>query len=135
MRTIDLISQYRVIVADNLLSAIGALHYMSGPFDSRNFTEFYFRGQNSVDFDLRPRLMRRRNPLIDEMYAIRMIFQRHETEFAEDKYMIVRLSRLRHLEFPTRLLDITSNPLVALYFALYGKNTSDGVVYTLGFFF
>ena len=43
------------------------------------------------------------------------------------------LAKLQHYGFPTRLLDATSNPLVALYFACAGKNESekDGAVYVL----
>ena len=43
------------------------------------------------------------------------------------------LAKMQHYGVPTRLLDITSNPLVALYFACNSNNVDDsvdGVVYT-----
>ncbi len=41
------------------------------------------------------------------------------------------LSILQHFDYPTRLLDVTYDPLIALFFACYSKNevdfNSDGV--------
>lgn len=43
--------------------------------------------------------------------------------FKDCKNTFEHLVMMQHYEFPTRLLDITSNPLVALYFACDGFNT------------
>jgi hypothetical protein len=41
------------------------------------------------------------------------------------------LSKMQHYGVPTRLLDVTTNALVALYFACDDKKDTDGVVYVI----
>ena len=43
-----------------------------------------------------------------------------------------KLTYMQHYGCPTRLLDITSNPLVALYFACEKEDKHDGIVYIFG---
>lgn len=42
-----------------------------------------------------------------------------------------RLAKMQHYWYPTRLLDLTSNPLVALYFACSGDENEIGCFYIL----
>jgi hypothetical protein len=52
-------------------------------------------------------------------------------DFQGDVYTLDRLVRLQHYSLPTRLLDITSNPLIALYFACKSNLGEDGEVIVL----
>jgi hypothetical protein len=67
----------------------------------------------------------------NEKRAIRDLLSIHPSEFAADDTMFDKLVRMQHFGLPTRLLDVSLNALVALYFAVDpGQNgaISDGLV-------
>jgi hypothetical protein len=69
--------------------------------------------------------------LRNEKRAVRDLISVHPSEFAPDVTMFDRLVRMQHFGLPTRLLDVSLNALVALYFAADpGPQSapSDGVV-------
>lgn len=62
------------------------------------------------------------------------LVSRHPEEFREDTVYFQRLVRARHFELPTRLLDVTSDPLTALYYATeHTDPDSDGLVHLFVF--
>lgn len=67
----------------------------------------------------------------DRMY--RELLVSNAVDFEGDVYTLDRLVRMQHYSLPTRLLDITSNPLIALYFACKTKEyeSEDGEVIAL----
>lgn len=92
-----------------------------------------FRGQGD-NYPLLPSIARNRNDgnnLIFKENTIIDSMQRLKPEIFKKEYSAVNtLALLQHYGIPTRLLDVTENALVALYFACEDENTKrDGVVY------
>jgi hypothetical protein len=85
-------------------------------------TETFFRGHSDAKYELIPSLLRKRlngswqfMPREDRLCKELLIA--HYDEFQGDQYCFDRLVRMQHYGLPTRLLDISGNPLVALFFA------------------
>ena len=74
---------------------------------------FFFRGQSNKNWDVRPCLFRENNLTI-ESDIISEACARAPFEFG-GRSAFERLTKLQHYGLPTRMLDVTLNPLVALY--------------------
>lgn len=91
-----------------------------------------FRGQDDTAYEIIPSIAR------GKKYATQYALFNHERDmidlarykfpniFTSDMKPLERLSLLQHYGIPTRLLDVTENPLVALYFACLGKVDENG---------
>ena len=93
----------------------------------------YFRGE-SKDFGktaFKPSIFRNNRWSFNETAMYYDVLQESPLSFEKDKTIFERLVRMQHYGLPTRLLDITSNPLVALYFSCNIDLESDGIFYAI----
>lgn len=81
----------------------------------------YYRGQNDVFDNTLPSLFRNQNYLDNENNLINDFITKDPELFKNCQNNFDRLALMQHHQLPTRLLDITSNALVALYFAVEYK--------------
>ena len=90
----------------------------------------YFRGLPNADFDLKSSLMRDWGLCHSEDLMMNELMIRRPNELREGGPFFSKLVMSRHFELPTRLLDITRDPLVALYYAVSKmEDEADGIVH------
>lgn len=90
--------------------------------------KIYYRGQSNEEWKIECSLFRE-NLLLNEEKLNNEILNRKPNDFFNCNNSLEKLILMQHYGIPTRLIDITTNPLVALYFACQGNPGKDGVVF------
>ena len=89
----------------------------------------FFRGHaDFMRYQVRPSIYRYRRLIRNENNLINEAIIRCPEDIPDSLTFFEKLVRLQHYGLPTRLLDLTSNALVALYFACREKERTKGEV-------
>lgn len=94
------------------------------------YPEKYFRGQLEKYKTMPSSVARDRGYSLNESKIYHESIKMKEDEFKELHTPLERLAKLQHYGIPTRLVDVTVDPLIALYFAIEDvEDLSPGNVY------
>lgn len=97
--------------------------------DKLNGVSLFFRGHANKDWSLIPGIYRSTTILQKEHTLVHDIIRHCPLEFQNCHSSFEKIVKMQHYELPTRLLDISMNPLVGLYFAVNEDELHDGVIH------
>lgn len=90
--------------------------------------KYFYRGQNNSEWFPCASVAREKGYLTNEHLMFYKLISKMPKAFEKDKYIYNKIATMQHFGYPTRLIDITENPLVALYFACEGNEEQDGEI-------
>ena len=109
----------------HFLSSISQVNtFISGLMGKRE--TLFFRGHGNANYILRPSIMRTSRLRQNERNLYHDLLINCPGDFENCPTHLEKLVKMQHYGLPTRLLDITRNPLVALYFACANQSGSYG---------
>lgn len=89
----------------------------------------FFRGHSKTSYKLQPSILRSESIRKSEKIIYQELLINCPQEFKGYNHHIDYLVKMQHFGLPTRLLDVTRNPLVALYFACCSNKKDLGEVF------
>ncbi len=90
--------------------------------------EIYYRGHGYFGFNAQPSIYRNEGLIENEHRMYREIITKCPNDFFDAKSTFEHLVKMQHYFLPSRLLDITKNPLIALFFACNSEPNDDGEI-------
>ena len=86
-------------------------------FEPKKGFTYFFRGHSRFSHRLVPSIYRDPSWIANEDVLFKELVLRCPNDFSGQESTFQALVKMQHYSLPTRLLDITTNPLIALYFA------------------
>lgn len=109
----------------HFLSSVSAVNTFLSSLKKKSGTIFY-RGHADANYSLLPSIMRSANLQRNESQLYHELLINCPDDFEKCHTHLEKLVKMQHYGLPTRLLDITRNPLVGLYFACESRPESYG---------
>ena len=109
----------------HFLSSVSSINSYISSLKKKTGTLF-FRGHADPNYILRPSIMRTSHLAQNESKIYHELIINCPDDFEKCHSHLEKLVKMQHYGLPTRLLDITRNPLVALYFACESNPESYG---------
>lgn len=113
-------------------SSIGSIRTLfeklEGELEDDMDYHIFYRGQSDKSYGLVPSIYREERLIKNEDKIFKDIIAQSPADFKGCTSTFEKLVKMQHYSLPTRLLDITTNPLVALYFACENKEV-DGKLF------
>lgn len=88
----------------------------------------FYRGHGNSKYNLTPSIYRNKGWIKNESTMLHELMLRCPNDFDISGSTFSNLVKMQHYSLPTRLLDLTANPLIALYFACEDEKPHDAEV-------
>ena len=115
-------------MAKGITSVEGFVRKVFGMKKNDDETVFYRGHSNREKYLLAPAIFRTKEESAAEPIMFRELLIANAPDFRGDISTFEKLVRMQHYSLPTRLLDISTNPLIALYFSCKSSPDSTGEV-------
>ena len=128
----NIMSDVQIIYGDILydknniiIEKIESINKFSTKLVKKNLlTKTYYRGQQNINWSVKPSVFRG-NWINHEKDFIEEMLINNPHDFENANTTLEKLTKMQHYNAPTRLLDLTKNPYIALYFACEKIKNSD----------
>lgn len=108
-----------------IIEKIESINKFSTKLVKKNLlTKTYYRGQQNINWSVKPSVFRG-NWINHEKDFIEEMLINNPHDFENANTTLEKLTKMQHYNAPTRLLDLTKNPYIALYFACEKIKNSD----------